>query len=480
MKKVTTFITSGVCFASLSLAQNEIDALRYSQLSFGGTARYNAMAGAFGALGGDFSVLSANPAGIAIYRSGEFTFTPSFFSRTVSADYKGNIADDNKYNVNFGNAGIVLSYYKPETKNAWKGIMFGFGYNRLNDFNSRIFMSGNNTKSSLLDIYLADAIAEGNPNNFDPFGTLLAWNTYLLDTALGGSYFHVIPNYGELQIKSVETSGSMGETVFTLGGNYSDKLYMGFTFGIPNIKYREESTYSESLENDTLYGFKSYELNQDLTTDGVGFTFKFGMIYKPVDWVRVGGALHSPSYFTMHDNWSSNISSQFTNISYFSESPSGLFDYSLITPMRATGSIGFVINKAGLIGFDYEFVDYPSARLSSVKYKYLTENKNIREKYVEANNFRIGTEWRLHPVSIRGGAAYYGSPFKKGAGNDGSRISYTAGIGFREENFFLDFAYVLTQTKENYYFYSPEQANIDPSINTSLSSSILMTLGFKF
>ena len=52
-----------VLISSASIyAQNEIDALRYSYLIHGGTARYNAMGGAFSSLGADFSVLSSNPA----------------------------------------------------------------------------------------------------------------------------------------------------------------------------------------------------------------------------------------------------------------------------------------------------------------------------------------------------------------------------------------------------------------------------------
>jgi hypothetical protein len=464
------------------LAQNEIDALRYSQIRYGGTARFTAMSEAFGALGGDFSVLSTNPAGIAIFRRSEFTFTPSFFNQKTSSNFKGNQLDDYAYNVNFNNAGIVLSYYEPETKNAWKGVMFGFGYNRTNNFWNRISMAGKNTSSSLLDVFVADAVASGGDTNaMDPFGTQLSLNTFAIwkDTADGNFYHHLQTIYGEQQNKSVTTRGSMGETVFTLGGNYSDKLYMGVTLGIPHIRYDEEFTYIETADS-SLNGFHSFELNQSLRTTGVGFNFKFGIIYRLTDWVRVGGALHFPSYFNMHDNWSSNAITTFKNPnqSFSAKSPTGLFDYSLITPIRTMMSVGFVIKKMGLIGADYEFVDYSSATLRSAKYKYLNENRAIREKYTEANNIRIGTEWKIHPLSIRGGFAYYSSPYKRGSGNNGSRIDYSAGIGFREENFFLDFAFVYSQIKENYYFY--KVPSIDPSVNTSTNISALMTLGFKF
>jgi hypothetical protein len=363
-------IALGLGFHPL-FAQNEIDALRYSQILRGGTARFTSMGGAFGALGGDFSVLSTNPAGIGIYRKSEFTFTPSFFNQKTTSDFKGTMLDDYKYNVNFNNAGIVLAYYEPETKNAWKGIAFGFGYNKLNNFNNRISMSGKNTDNSLLDLYIGDAQGAGmDTSAMDPFSTQLALysGAIFMDTSNGIFYHHLQGAYGEEQSKSVTTSGSMGETVFSLGGNYNDKLYMGATFGIPHINYHEESTYMETADTNALNGFQSFELNQDSRTTGVGFNFKFGMIYKPTDWVRIGGALHSPSYFEMHDDWSSDMTTHFAGgQKYTSESPTGQYDYTLVTPMRTIASLGFVIKKIGLVGVDYEFVDYPSASLSSVK-----------------------------------------------------------------------------------------------------------------
>jgi len=48
-------------------AQNISDAIRYSTDEIQGTARFRALSGAFGALGGDMSAVSINPAGSAIF-----------------------------------------------------------------------------------------------------------------------------------------------------------------------------------------------------------------------------------------------------------------------------------------------------------------------------------------------------------------------------------------------------------------------------
>ncbi len=78
MKYIYSFLLLMV--SSLIFAQNEVDALRYSFIRHGGTARYTAMSGAFGALGSDFSSLSTNPAGIATFKgSVKMMMSPSFF-----------------------------------------------------------------------------------------------------------------------------------------------------------------------------------------------------------------------------------------------------------------------------------------------------------------------------------------------------------------------------------------------------------------
>lgn len=59
MKKIMII---GILLAGslLAKAQNEVDALLFSQSVYQGTARSMAMGGAFGALGADFSALSTN------------------------------------------------------------------------------------------------------------------------------------------------------------------------------------------------------------------------------------------------------------------------------------------------------------------------------------------------------------------------------------------------------------------------------------
>ena len=56
-------------------SQNISDALNYSSNSYQGTARFNSMGGAFGALGGDLSAIAINPASSAILNDGHFSLS---------------------------------------------------------------------------------------------------------------------------------------------------------------------------------------------------------------------------------------------------------------------------------------------------------------------------------------------------------------------------------------------------------------------
>ncbi len=484
--KTNVFLGIGLICALSARSQNDIDAMRYSQITFGGTARFASMAGSMGALGGDFSTLSFNPAGIAVYRNSEISITPSIFSQTTSSSYNSVNTSDRKLNFNLGNIGIVttLNLEKKENTSGWKSINFGFGYNRTNNFNKRVSIHGYNKTSSLLDTYVNEA--NGNsPKNFDAFSTDLAWQTYLINPDTSGSlkYNHVLKtgstNYGQLQKKSVKSRKAMGETVISFGGNYKSKVYIGATLGIVSAKYIEEAVYEEVDDQDTIKGFKSFSYIQDLSTKGNGINFKVGMIYKPSDWLRIGAAVHTPTYIELKDQYSSSMASDLEYEKHDTVSPEGSYDYSITTPYRTILSLGFVVSKNALLNVDYEYVDYSFAQLNSrTKNVFADVNNTIQRKYTSANNVRLGGEIRFDPLTFRAGYAFYGSPFKNGENENASRNSYTAGIGFRENNYFIDFAFVHTRYTEYLYLYDPSIVNRVQ--NDYKNSSFMLTLGLKF
>src|SRR3972149_5062942 len=117
MKRIILMFEMTLLTVVSAHSQNDIDALRYSQISFGGTARFSSMAGSMSALGGDISALNFNPAGIGIFRKSEFSITPAIFTQRTSSTYYSSNSTDRKLNFNLGNIGFVTTFNFNEKNN---------------------------------------------------------------------------------------------------------------------------------------------------------------------------------------------------------------------------------------------------------------------------------------------------------------------------------------------------------------------------
>ena len=479
MKK---FVFLSLIVATISMqgyAQNEIDALRYSRLNYSGSARFVSMGGAFGALGADFTTLSHNPAGIGLYRSSEISITPSMFIARTETTLDGTFRDDSRYNFNLGNVGIVMAN-NPTLRNPktlWKNVQFGFGLNRMANFNNRVNIESKNLESSYLSSYV-DYSYGIHPDDLDPFGAQLAYDTELLFVVDSANWRYNIdqPNGNVNQRKSIDSKGSINEMVFTVGTNYNDRIYIGATLGIPFIRYIENTTYTETeLVHDESV-FNSMTRSNYLETYGTGVNFKFGLIFRATDWLRLGGAIHTPTFYSsMSDNYGVTLKSKFDNGFTSTKGANGVYDYELTTPMRAIGSVGFIIGKAGVVSADYEYVDYSTARLRAPDYDFYDENENIRNDYSNAHNLRFGTEWRYGSVNFRGGYSISANPYNYGTNS--VLNTYSAGIGFREKNFYLDLAWAGSQFDDEYYLYN---GLVNAAESSTFYNKFMMTIGIKY
>ena len=479
-----------ILFSISAKAQTDADALRYSQSSITGTARYTAMAGAFGALGGDFSSIATNPACLGIYRSSEFTFSPSLYMNQTTSNFLGTSSTEDRYNFNIPNLGFVFNHPVRDQSGGWKSWGIGIGLNRVNNFQSNTYYSGYNQNNSLLDHFTqsANGVDGGDPNNFDQFNEGLAYNAGLIyfDSTAGRYISDLRPGEGVTQKRTGSTRGAMNEWNFSFGANYDDILYLGAALGVRSIYYDDESIYEEKVtDNDTLNGFS---FQQSVITSGTGLNFKLGAIVRPVDWLRIGGSVHTPTVYSMHDDYSSSMTSDLTGYNYPTQtSPTGSFDYTLTTPLEATASLGFVIAKTALIGIDYEVKDYSSTRFSTSAANaadYISQvNDAIRQKYTTAGNLRIGGEYRWRNLAFRLGYATYGSPFSADAkisGADYSRTSYSGGIGFRDKRYFVDLAYIYTMSNEYFQPYTLSDQMVPGVINNVNTNNVVITFGVKW
>ncbi len=490
-------------------AQNSSDALNYSQTFNEGTARFTSMGGAFGALGGDFSSISLNPAGLGVYRSSEFTLTPSFKSRTINSVYNGETGVDARGLLNLENIGFVYSY-KPagDRQTGLVNMNIAFGYNKTKDFNSYAVAKGYNSDNSIMDIF-ADQAYGFSPSELDfhvpkdnfnpyydepyaPWGAIMAWRTYLIDPAVGGGYIRALNNGDKvLQRNSISTAGSSGDYLFSMGFNISNKIYLGTTLTMQGLNYSYSAAYGESASgNDTLETgdrFNSLVYNQNFETVGKGYNLKIGGIYKPFDGLRIGLALHTPTYYKLQDTYSYSLSSDVHYGTISETSPNGRYDYQLETPFKAIASIAYTFKGFGLISIDVEHVNYTSMRLrNEVDGSAFTDaNDAIDSTYINVNNIKIGGEVKINDFFLRGGYAFYPSPYKKGSVNENANRSIiSGGIGYRSGNFFIDAAYLYSMQNEKYYFYNVQYDNYSiatkPTSTKMTEGKFLVTVGLKF
>src|SRR5699024_12825573 len=98
MKIYYSLLFSLVCAFTMK-GQQISDALRYSTEDHLGTARYTALSGSMGALGGDLSAMEVNPAGGAVFSNSYATFSAGHRNNGNSTTYFGN--DENSTSNRF-------------------------------------------------------------------------------------------------------------------------------------------------------------------------------------------------------------------------------------------------------------------------------------------------------------------------------------------------------------------------------------------
>lgn len=476
-------------------AQTVTDALRYSFLETGGTARTVGVGGALGALGADYSVLSSNPAGLATFRTNEFVITPVVFNaRTKSLLVTGGSNSENSENTgNFGlnNIGMILNNRPRRSK--WTTFNFGIGYNRLATFNQEFKFQGT-SQGSIVDRFTELA----NDGIFDQFEVDLADQVIAIYTDASDPDFFINdftdadPNYLVQREQVVRTSGSYSELVFSMAGNYDEKLMVGATIGVPLVNFEQEKTYKESeLPGvDDVPFFNSLEFQETVNTSGVGINLKLGLIYRINQMFRVGAAVHSPTAFRLDDSFATQLTYDFTdgngNSNETAESPAGSFDYKFRNPWRAMVSFAALFHRKGFISADVEYVDYTAANFNLTSNSQSIEdqayetdlNNQINNELQSSINIRIGGEYAMDKFRFRAGYNISGTPY---ADSDIINNAYSLGFGYRERNFYVDLAYRNSRVDEDYVPYLLANTEQEQVVSNKVSNSqFIVTAGFKF
>ncbi len=493
IKKIIITITGAFILSSFLYSQNEADALRYSFYMPGGTSRTNAMGGSFGALGADPHSLGFNPAGMGVYKTSDFSITPSVEKVNSFSEYLGGSNRDYSMRINLNNLSFIGTYNLKEGS-TFSNVNFGFSYNRLNSFNENILIEGVNETNSFSDWLAAkgEGIYAGDLNQMDNFYSNLGYWAYLIDPINrdSTSYVSALYNCGQTQRQFIGRSGHQGEYNFSMSGSIQHKLFLGASIGIQSVDYKESKRLEEVDPNDVIPDFDYFTFTESLTTTGIGLNLKLGVLYSPAQWVRFGAAFHTPTYFSLTDNYETSVTSKFQSLvdangktmECKEYSNYGRYNYDLTTPLRANFSLGFIIKKSAVINIDYEYVDYSKAMLRSGDYTFASENNNIESVYKSTHNVRLGGEYKYGMLSFRLGAAYYDSPYKSNTGNESAyTFVYSGGLGVKlGTSAYLDLAYSFITNSYYYRLYSGYGVDSPIAEINNNRNRITATLGLKF
>ena len=498
MKRKSLILIPALLIAFSAYSQNVDDALRYSQLFLGGTGRVMGMGGAFTSLGADLSALSLNPAGIGMFRSVEISVTPDLLYNSSTSAFNGTGRSDFRYAFGLSQAGVAATVYSSGNQKGLVNLNAAYSYNRTNSFNQNTTISGISDNSSMADYWAISS--EGIRFNNLTGAAGIAYDTWIIDTITGSgqsSYGTVFSHYGDSTYSSygqtirriITNDGFSGEHAISFGGNFSEMFFFGLTFGISQLNYMGHYEHLEADYDDVVYtDFKNFLYTDHFDARGTGYSLKLGTIIRPVSFLRIGAAFHSPTIYHIEEYFYDYITSEFDtpdsegNSAYEASNDPYTYSYTLTTPWRAMAGASVQLGKIGIISADYEYVDYTMAKFSHASdgYDYYNENQSIMNILKSATNLRFGAEVRLSSLYLRGGYGYYGSAFKDGELNqDLVYNSYNGGIGFRQKGMFFDIGFAHIKSDTKYLMYSDEPY-LQPTSVAIARTNVTVTMGFKF
>jgi hypothetical protein len=522
MRIKSIFLTGSFALAaSVATAQNIApgslgyynDALRFSQTRFGGTARFQGVAGANTALGGDASAAFVNPAGLGMLRKSEMTFSFAANAANTSSTFMGETTNAGNFNLNLNHLGLHFSSDKG-AESTVRGSTFAITMTRNNDFQELVDYRGINDRNSLVDYFLdrtdgrvpwSELDDELRNGIFSLEG--LAYATYLINPFFGdnttrNSYESFVPVAPTVQSENIRRSGAQSQWNLAYGLNIKDKFYLGAGIGIATLRYAQDKRYVETVINSTTplpngqrLPLNNLELNEKNRQNGTGINANIGIILRPTDYFRIGASVTTPTVYRITDVYEANIAVLYNNYP-FTEFRNGQpvirvlsnerastdvieSRYTMRTPMRINGGAAFIIGKRGFITADVELVDYSSARFSNPdpNFSFSGDNATIASIYRNAVNLRFGGEARFGDYRLRGGYALNQNPMQD-ANDNRSRSFITFGGGLRKQNFFLDAAVITSFFDSQYRIYRLPQN--EPVVNMSSSRiGLTVTAGFS-
>ncbi len=456
-------------------AQNITDAVRYSTSDLNGTARYRAMSGAFGALGGDLSSLNVNPAGSAVFLNSFAGVSLGVTNIENEVQYFNGFSSSSNTNIDLGQAGGVFVFNSYNEENDWRKFTVGFNYTKTSDYENQFLAAGTNTRS--IDSYFLgyadgipldllvpmedETVAElyswlGENRGFGAQQALLGYQAYLINADdpedfENTLYYSSIAPGNFDQEYAYATTGLNGKFTFNFATQYKDDWYLGLNLNTHFINYDRITSFFEANDNSGS-GVNEVYFEDRLSTLGSGFSFQLGAIGKIGNNLRIGGSYESPTWYSISEETTQYLEtySEVEGEAIVDPQILNIYpEYTLQTPSKYTGSIALLLGGQGLISFDYSFKDYADTKFKPAGDPEFTfQNSLMEQELTPVSIYRIGGEYRIAAWSLRGGYRLEESPYRNET-TVGDLNGYSFGLGYNFGNARLDLAYDTFEQENN-------------------------------
>ena len=479
-----------------------------TQENISGNARFEAMSGAFGALGGNLSAIHINPAASAVFNANQFGLSTSTQSTTNNTSYFGTSTPTENRNSGLNQIGGVLILKNNNTDVAWKKIAFGFNAQMQSSYNNTIQINGTNSENGL-DTYFLDYAAGKNGDVFvlgenesvrdvyQFFGesagygfeyqqAFLGYQGYIFDYFEDDGLFVSNAIYSSVQHNhKIQTSGDKWDMAFTLSGQYNDWLYLGANMNISGIEYRQISSTTESGYDADSPLLETYFQNE-LYTYGGGVSLQFGAIATPNKNIRLGASYKSPTWYSLKDEFSQFLETKsndvdgksFNDVIDLRNTVNVYEDYTIKTPSELRGSLAYIFGTRGLISFDYTLKNYQNTHIGpNDNDVFIALNDQIDQNWTSTSSYRIGGEYRQGGVSLRAGYHLEETPYTN-TNILGDRSGYSFGIGFNFKSSVINLSVLNSEQRRSYQLY--DTGLVDRAGNDIDSQQFTVSWNFKF
>ena len=491
MKKLFLVIILNVSFLSIAQEMTTSDALRYAVDNMNGTARFRGMGGAFGAVGGDLSAISINPAGSLFFSNNFASASISNYNTNNNANYFGTKNKENYSTLDLNQIGSVLVFNDNSGSSDWNKISIALNYDNTNNFDNRLFTAGINPYNSISQYFVNQANFVAN-TQFNDYQYEMAYETYIINphpTTPNQFVSNVSPGGNYYQDFYSTSNGYNGKITANVASSYKNKLFLGLNLNAHFTDYVVTTSLYENNNNplnpNTQPTISNIVFDNQLSTYGSGFSFNLGAIYKVTNSFRLGASYESPTWYNLNDELVQdlytydNVNVPSGDESRYFGSPVFIFPtYRLRTPSKITGSATYIFNKKGLISIDLATKDYSNIQFKNTNQNDFRDlNSQMSSEMKNAYEIRIGGEYKIKQWSVRGGYRFEESPYVVDTAM-GDLTGYSAGLGYNFGENRLDISY--SNTHRNYNQNLISSGMTDPTRIKNVQDNITLTYSVNF